>query len=355
MPSSKRTNGHRPTGLLHLLDPSLKLAPHPKQEDLNFNLYDTLDAVVQLTAIISEDAFSAQTLGQNREGNAILISSDGLLVTIGYLVVDAYSISIRTHGGKPVPAELVGYSHETGIAIIHALEKLPVKPIKLGKTDNLKENSPVIIAPYGGENHSISAKVASRREFAGSWEYMIENAIFTTPIHPNWSGAALISDEGKLCGIGSLWVNDAKKYEKKRQRDSADESLKDDPNNSPGNMFVPIDLLEPIYDDLISFGVASGQQRPWLGMYTSEEMNQLFVSGIIPDAPADLAEIEPGDIIVALNGQSVKTLSHMYKVLWSLGAAGIEIVIKLCRDGTDIDVTVKTDSRYSFMEKRKKH
>ena len=118
MPSSKRTNGHRPTGLLHLLDPSLKLAPHPKQKDLNFNLYDTLDAVVQLTAIISEDAFSAQTLGQNREGNAILISNDGLLVTIGYLVVDAYSISIRTHGGKPIPAELVGYSHETGIAII---------------------------------------------------------------------------------------------------------------------------------------------------------------------------------------------------------------------------------------------
>ena len=355
MSNIKRTNGHRPTGLLHLLDPSLKLASHPKQEDLDFNLYDALDAVVHLTAEIPEDAFSAQTLGKEREGNAVLISEDGLLLTIGYLVVDAHSIIIRAHGEKPIAAELIGYNHETGMAIIHALEKLSIKPIELGSSEDLEEDMSVIIAPYGGEHHSINATVASRREFTGSWEYMIDNAIFTVPIHPNWSGAALINNEGKLCGVGSLWVNDAKKSEINQLQDNADEFLKDNPKNSSGNMFVPIDLLEPIYDDLVSFGVASGEQRPWLGMYTSEIKNQLFVSGVIPGAPADLAEIEPGDIVVAINGHKVTTLSDMYKLIWSLGAAGIKIMLNLYRDSDDIDIMVKSDSRYNFMEKRKKH
>jgi S1-C subfamily serine protease len=355
MPSTKRTNGHRPTGLLHLLDPTLKLAPHPKQEDLSFDLYNALDAVVRLTAEIPEDAFSAKTLGQKREGNAVLISKDGLLLTIGYLVVDARSITIKAYGGQPVSAEVVGYDHETGLAIIHALGELPIIPIKLGSAKNLNEQDPVIIAPYGGEHHSISAKVASRREFAGSWEYMLENAIFTIPIHPNWSGAALINDEGTLCGIGSLWVDDAEQQNKAITADIADKTLKDSPKNSPGNMFVPIDLLKPIYDDLVSFGMVSGKQRPWLGIYTSEAMSQLFVSGVIPGAPADLAEIEPGDIITAINNQKVVNLVEMYRLLWSLGTAGSEITLNLLRDGDHIEIIVKSDSRYNFMEKRKMH
>jgi S1-C subfamily serine protease len=355
MPNTKRTNGHRPTGLLHLLDPTLKLAPHPNQEDLSFDLYNALDAVVRLTAEIPEDAFSAKTLGQEREGNAVLINEDGFLLTIGYLVVDARSINIKAYGGQPVSAEVVGYNHETGLAIIHALDKLPITPIKLGSAENLNEQDPVIIAPYGGEHHSISAKVVSRREFAGSWEYMIEKAIFTTPIHPNWSGAALINNEGKLCGIGSLWVDDAEQKNKKITGDITDEPQKNAPKNSPGNMFVPIDLLKPIYDDLVSFGMVSGKQRPWLGMYTSEAMDQLFVSGVIPGAPADLAEIEPGDIVIAINDQEVTSLNEMYQLMWSSGTAGSEITFNLRRDGDYIEIIVKSDNRYSFMEKRKNH
>ena len=355
MAGTKRTNGHRPTGLLHLLDPALKLAPHPKQENLNFDLNDVLNAVVRLTAKIPEDAFSAKTLGKEREGNAVLISEEGLLLTIGYLVVDARSITIKAHNDEPVSAELVGYNHETGMAIIHALGQLNTKPIKLGSSENLKEQDPVIIAPYGGVHHAVSAKVVSRREFTGSWEYLLENAIFTAPIHPNWSGAALIKDDGTLCGIGSLWVNDAEKENKNTFINLEDKTSKNDPNDSPGNMFVPIDLLKPIYEDLISFGIVTGQQRPWLGMYTSEVMNQLFISGVIPNAPADLAKIEPGDIVTAVNNQKVTNLSSMYKLIWSLGTAGAEITLSLRRDNDNIEITIISDSRYNFMEKRKKH
>jgi S1-C subfamily serine protease len=339
----ERANGHRPTGLLHILDPSLKLASHPKQENLEFDLFKALDSVVRLTAEISEDAFSAQTLGTEREGNAILISKDGLLLTIGYLVVDARSITIKAYGGEMVPAELVGYNHESGLAIIHALAPLPVEPISIGSAEKLNAQSPVIIAPYGGEHHSINARVVSRREFAGSWEYMLDKAIYTAPIHPNWSGAALITENGLLCGVGSLWVNDAEIKQNSQTKDS------------PGNMFVPIDLLKPIYNDLISVGIASGKQRPWLGMYTAETMDRLFVSGVIPDGPADLADVEPGDLIISINDHNLTNLPDMYRFIWSLGPAGTEITLNLRRDGGNIDIIVITDSRYRFMDKRKKH
>ncbi|MBT4588745.1 MAG: serine protease [Rhodospirillaceae bacterium] len=355
MAGIERANGHRPTGLLHLLDPTLKLAPHPQPENYDFDLFKSLDSVHRLTSEVPEDAFSAQTLGTEREGNAVLISEEGLLLTIGYLVIDARSITIKSYGGEPVQAELVGYNHESGMAIIHALAPLPVKPIEIGSAENLTKKDPVIIASYGGEHHSIAAEVASRREFAGSWEYMLDNAIFTTPIHPNWSGAALIDNDGKLCGLGSLWVNDAEKARQDMSLESLDKTQKSRQKDSPGNMFVPIDLLKPIYDDLISTGIAGGEQRPWLGMYTAEAMNRLFVSGVIPDAPADLAEVEPGDLIVGINDQDVPNLPAMYRLLWSLGPAGVEITLNLRRDGEDIDIVVTSDSRYSFMERRKNH
>ena len=343
MAGIERANGHRPTGLLHLLDPSLKLAPHPKQEDLDFDLNKALDSVVRLTSEVPEDAFSARTLGIEREGNAVLISDDGLLLTIGYLVVDARTITIKANGGVPVQAELVGYNHESGMAIIHALSPLSgsvdITPIAIGRAEDLAEKDPVIIAPYGGVNHSISASVVSRREFAGSWEYMLDNAIFTSPIHPNWSGAALIRSDGTLCGLGSLWVNDAEKSQK----------------DSPGNMFVPIDLLKPIYDDLVSKGIASGEQRPWLGLYTAEAMNRLFVSGVIPDGPADLSAVEPGDLITGINDQDVPSLPAMYRLLWSLGPASTDITLNLRLDGEDINIVITSDSRYSFMDRRKNH
>ena len=339
MAGIEKANGHRPSGLLHLLDPSLKLAPHPSQGDVSFDLDDALSPVVRLGSEVPESAFSARTLGTERQGNAVLISDDGILLTIGYLVVDAMTITLNGKGGQQVNAELVGYNHESGYALIHALGPLDLPILPMGSAEGLKEKDPVIIAPYGGADHSISGVVVSRREFSGSWEYLLENAIFTAPIHPNWSGAALIDSNGLLCGIGSLWVNDA--VAGKREK--------------PGNMFVPIDLLKPIYNDLVSTGRARGPSRPWLGIYTAEAMSRLFVSGIIPDGPAELAGVEAGDLIVGVNDQMVDQLADMYRLIWSLGAAGTEVILNLRRDGEDIDISVTSDSRYSFMEKRKQH
>ncbi|MDP6428103.1 MAG: S1C family serine protease [Rhodospirillales bacterium] len=339
MTGIERANGHRPSGLLHLLDPTLKLAPHPKQEDLSFDLDNALASVLRLGSEVPEEAFSARTLGTERQGNGIKIDDDNFILTIGYLVVDASRIVLNGRGGQEAEAELVGYSHETGLAVIHALQPLDLPSLPIGGADDLKEKEAIIIAPYGGAQHSISGAVASRREFAGSWEYMLDRAIFTTPIHPNWSGAALIRGDGKLAGVGSLWVNDAEKGKK----------------DSQGNMFVPIDLLKPIYEDLITVGRARGPMRPWIGMYTAEAMGRLFVSGIIPDGPSEMAGVEAGDLITGINDQAVTSLVDMYGKLWASGEAGVEVLINLRRDGEDIDIAVKSESRYTFMDRRRSH
>src|SRR5258707_2406146 len=108
----------------------------------------------------------------------------------------------------------------------------------------------MVIAAGGGEDSVSVATVVSRREFAGYWEYLIDGAIFTSPPRMDHSGAALINKEGELVGIGSLFVMDAM---------TPGERL-------PGNMFVPIDLLKPVLDEMVRTGAQHGSIRPWIGV-----------------------------------------------------------------------------------------
>lgn len=339
MATIRRANGHRPSGLLHLLDPALRLAPHPTQEDLPFDLASALSSVLRLTAKVPDDARSARTLGTDRQGNAVMIGDDGLALTIGYLVMDADSITLTAAGGVAARADLVGYNHESGLALVRALDPVDAPVLEIGDSTSLKEGESIIIAPCGDAQHAISGAIVSLREFAGSWEYLLDQAIFTTPIHPNWSGAALINGAGKLVGIGSLWVNDA-------------ESGRPD---SPGNMFVPVDLLKPIFDDLMKTGLARNEPRAWLGMYTAEAMGRLFISGVSPDGPAEEAGIEPGDLVIGVGGQSVATLSEMYRAVWSQGGAGTDIVLDIRRDGESLTITVESGNRYDFVNRPRNH
>lgn len=339
MAEIERANGHRPSGLLHLLDPALRLAPHPHQDDVDFDLATVLSSVVRLSSRVPQEAFSSRMLGTFRQGNGVHIGRDGLILTIGYLVVDATSISLYVTGGKTVEAELVGYNHESGFALVRASTPLDIASLEFGESEKLEEREDVIMAPYGGAQHAISGVVVSRREFAGSWEYLLDNAIFTAPIHPNWSGSALIGKDGKLRGIGSLWVADAEPGR----------------TDSPGNMFVPIDLLAPILDDLMTTGRASGEPNLWLGLYASQAMGRLFVSGVVPDGPAARAGMEPGDLISSVAGQALSSLGDMYRKIWSLGGPGTKVPFNIRRDGEDLEIAVESDDRYRFMGRYRRH
>ena len=339
MSEDGRVNGHRPRGLTHLLHPALKQAAPPKGEDLSFDLDHALDAVVGLSAEIPDDAFTAAILGTEREGNGVVIDDNGLVLTIGYLITEAIAVRLTKANGDVLAAAAIGYDYDTGFGLVRAVAPVGVTPLKMGSSADLEEREPIIVAGHGGRGQTIGGQVVSKREFAGYWEYMIDQAIFTAPPHPNWGGTALIGHDGTLRGIGSLYVEDAT---------AGTQSV-------PGNMMVPIDLLKPIMSDLITFGRVRGQQRPWLGLFTAEAMGHLFVAGVAPSGPADQAGLESGDVIVSLNGRTLDGMTDLYRQLWSIGPAGVIVHITVLRGGDAIDVPIPTANRYDFLKSPMEH
>jgi S1-C subfamily serine protease len=294
---------------------------------------ELLSAVVQLKTYINPEGRTVKGLGQQRAGSGIVIDDKGLILTIGYLMVEAHSAEVLTNSGRKSAAEVVGYDHDTGFGLLRAAEPLRVKPLALGKSADLKEQDQVLAASFGGRAGIAPAYVMSRREFAGGWEYLVPHAIFTAPAHSDWSGAALVSRDGKLVGVGSLVVGDVTGQGK----------------NLPGNMYVPIDLLPPIMADLISKGRVSGPGRPWLGLNTEEVRGRIFVSRVTRDGPAERAGINPGDIVVAVNGEPPRSLADFYRKVWSLGGAGTSVPLDLLQTSAVKRIDVKSMNRLDHL------
>jgi serine protease Do len=289
-------------------------------------------AVVRIKTYINPDGRTIGNLGREREGSGILIDDNGLVLTIGYLMVEAHAAEVATKAGRTVPANVVGYDHETGFGLLRTIEPLRLKPMALGRSAALKEHDPVLIASFGGV--VAPAHVVAKREFAGNWEYLLDEAIFTAPPHPAWSGAALISREGKLVGVGSLIVGDA--------------TGKDD--NTPGNMFVPIDRLPPILGDLIADGHAASPGTPWLGLTTVETHGLLLVGRVTPDGPAEKAGLRRGDVIVGVNGEAPKSMADFYRKVRAQGDAGATIPLEVLQDSATKRIPVQSMNRLDHLK-----
>jgi len=292
-----------------------------------------LSGVVRMKTFINPDGRTTQTLGREREGSAIVIDSNGLMLTIGYLMVEAHSAEVTTNDGQEVGANIVGYDHRTGFGLLQAVAPLRAQPFAFGKSAELKERDAVVVAAFGGPDNAEPAVVVSRREFAGNWEYLLDQAIFTAPPHPAWSGAALLNHEGKLVGVGSLIVGDAAGRGERM----------------PGNMFVPTDLLPAILADLIVSGRAAGPGRPWLGLQTDEMRGHLFVSGVTSQGPAERAGLKRGDVILGVNGEPVSHLPDFYRKLYAQGDAGTVIPLDVLRDKDKQRVEVKSINRLDHL------
>jgi S1-C subfamily serine protease len=297
-------------------------------------LDDMVAAVVRIKTFINPDGSSIANLGREREGSGIVIDESGLVLTIGYLMVEAHSAELVTNGGRTVPATIVGYDHETGFGLLRAIEPLKIKPLAIGKSGDVKEQDPELVASFGGAGMVLPVHVVSRREFTGSWEYLVDGAIFTSPPHPAWSGAALINREGKLVGVGSLIVGNASGETGER----------------PGNMFVPIDLLLPIMADLLANGRVSGPGRPWLGVNAQELQGNLVVGRVAPESPAAKSGIRRGDIIVGIDGDRTRTLGDFYRRLWSSGAAGVTVPLDVLSGGDRRRVEVQSINRLDSLK-----
>ena len=294
----------------------------------------TVDAlsVVKLRSKAVPNARSNRTLGPAREGTGVVIDADGLVLTIGYLILEAETVELSTANGTSFPAAVVGYDAATGLGLVKSLRPLPIKPVQFGRSSNVAVRDPVLIVGFDGV---APAYVVSRRQFTGYWEYLLDEAIYTAPVTVNWSGAALLSRDGTLLGIGSLSVPDAV-----------------GPGSQvPGNLFVPIDLLNPLLGDLVNRGKSSAPPRPWLGVQTQEVHGNVIVTQISPDSPAEAA-VRPGDVIVAVGDQVVKGQADFYVRLWSRGQAGVEIPLEILREGRIQKVTVKSIDRDTYYRAR---
>ena len=316
------------------LGPEIPANARPRVQDYGFDLEEALSSVLSIRTHIPDDGFTADTLGTERGGNAALISSDGLVVTIGYLVTEAETVWLFDGDGKAIPAHVVGYDQETGFGLVQALQKLDLPPLELGSSDALRVGDPAILAGCGGVKHAVSVEVVARREFAGYWEYMLDNAIFTAPPHPLWGGSALIGSDGTLRGIGSLYV---------QQSTDGKESV-------DVNMVVPIDILKPIMEDLMRFGKTSKPPRPCLGMFTTEVDARVLVAGVADNGPAQRADVQLGDIVLGVGGQPINDMAQMYRKIWSQGAAGAEIPLNLQRSGDLVEVHVQSISRGDLLK-----
>jgi S1-C subfamily serine protease len=310
-------------------------AVRPKQEDYGYDLDRALMAVVGVHTKIPEDAFTAETLGTERMGHGVLIRDRGVVLTIGYLVTEAQEVWLTPNEGPPVPGHVLAYDQETGFGLVQALAQLSLPALTIGRSSDTRVGDPVVVGGAGGRARSVAARIVAKQEFAGYWEYVLDEAIFTTPAHPNWGGTALIGPAGELLGVGSLQMQQAPERGK------------------PGgdlNMIVPIDLLKPILEDMLKSGRANRPPRPWLGLYATEIEDKIVVVGLAKGGPAQKAGLNTGDVVLSVGGGEVSDLATLYRRIWARGAAGVDIPLTIYREGRTFDQTVASSDRNRFFK-----
>ncbi len=291
-----------------------------------------LRSLVAVRASIPENAFTANTLGTSREGSGVVIRENGLVLTIGYLITEAEEVWLTRHDGKVVPAHALAYDQESGFGLVQALAPLDLPALPIGDSDGTVLGDPVVLAD--GEGHYVRGNIVAKQEFAGYWEYLLDEAIFIAPAHPSWGGAALIDAESRLIGIGSL------RLQMSRGGEIADI-----------NMAVPINLLKPILDDLLNHGEFNRLPRPWLGAYSAESNGEVVVMSVTENGPAAQAGLRRGDVISEIRDDEIDGLADFYRKLWKTGPPGSEIPMRILRDGREAWLRVRSADRNDFLRK----
>lgn len=300
-----------------------------------------LKSVVTVQANIPEDGFTASILGTERSGSGIVIRDNGLVLTIGYLITEAETIWLTTRGGRVMPGHALAYDQETGFGLVQALGRLDLPAVRLGQSGKAEVGDPVTLA--GGQGDAVQARIVTKQEFAGYWEYVLDEAIFTAPAHPNWGGTAVIGPTGDLIGIGSLQLE--------RETQTGEQKSE----GEPLNMNVPIDLLKPHLETLLTRGRLDRPARPWLGLYATEIEDRVVVIGLAGRGPAQRADVHTGDIVLAVAGTQVSDLAEFFRAVWALGPAGVDVPLTVYRDGRTFAVQIRSADRSQFLKTPRMH
>ena len=293
-------------------------------------------SIVEIKSYIPENARTAKSLGTERLGTGVVIDKRHIL-TIGYIVVESEKIDIRLPDGKTVPGKLVGYDHQTGFGILRTLVPTNLAPLRLGNSDKIKDEDLLFVMPFPTQSRGSAGKAVSRRPFTGYWEYYLEKPIYVYPMNQAWAGSPVLNDRGEILGIGSLYI-----------ADTVSPGIM-----SPGNMFVPINILKPILKDLIRDGRRTKNINPYLGLSADDLTGVLNVSRVSKNGPAEQSGIQAGDLIISVNGTNVKSMEQFYKTAWKSGGPGSLVKIEVERDKKNLSFTLKSIDRMDFFIKNK--
>jgi S1-C subfamily serine protease len=312
----------------------------PKAETLGFDLDGCLKSMVLVHSEVPEDAFTAGVLGTRRVGNGVVITHDGrqVVLTIGYLITEAEGIWLTAAGGQVVQGHALAYDQVTGFGLVMPLGRLNVPSLPLGSSAALNPGDELTVIGFGGAEHALASRLVARREFAGYWEYLLDEALFTAPAYPLWGGSALLDQTGHVAGIGSLLIQ---------------ETI--DGERFDVNLFVPVELLRPILEPLVTFGRVNRAARPWLGLYTGEQQGNLLVGGVMPEGPAHRAGIAPDDQVLEVAGDAVTSLAEFYRAIWSRGDAGVEVPLTIQRGERTLHLTLQSISREQMLKQPQRH
>jgi S1-C subfamily serine protease len=304
--------------------------PASAQEDFE----TVLKAIVQVKAQIPEDARTARILGTEREGNGVVIDPQGLVLTIGYLILEAERVTVTAPNGEEFPAQFVGYDFDTGFGLVRVQAPWGIAPVELGASDAIQTGQPMLVVGFGGKDVVQGVRLVAQKEFAGYWEYLLEKALFTAPHFGSFAGAALLGPDAKLLGIGSLFT----------------QVSVEGVGTIPCNLFVPIDLLKPILEDMKLTGRGRKSSRPWLGLHADESHGRVVVIRTTPGGPADKAGIKTSDIILTVKDQPVKGLADFYRQVWALGPARVSVPMRVLQDVQVREVTIQSADRYDYLK-----
>ena len=309
-------------------------AAQPRPQRYGYDLDRALTSVLQLSTTVPADAFTADTLGRERMGHGVVIGEDGVVLTIGYLVTEAASVWLTAHDGRVIPGTVIGFDGETGFGLVQALGRLRLPALPLGQSSAVDIGDHVVIAGAGGRRRSVAAQIVMKQEFAGYWEYVLEEALFVSPPHPHWGGTAVIDERGELIGIGSLQLQ--------QEEGQRSETV---------NMVVPIDLLKPILPGMLATGRTGRPPRPWLGLFAAEINGRVTIAGVIPGGPSEKAGLEVGDVVMGANGEEPRTLAAFFHAVWKAGPAGTPVALRVLREGSPMAVTIASTDRALLLKK----
>ena len=287
-------------------------------------------AVVRIRSVFPANASSADTLGTERVGNGVVIDDEGTILTLAFLTREAQTIEVIGPNKESVAATLIGYDFNTGFSLLRTNKPLGITPIKLGQSSSLAVGDRSIVAGAGGDQELQLIQVVGRKEFAGSWEYLLEDAIFTAPAFADFSGASLINNKGQLVGIGYLFTS----------------VFLQEYGLVPCNMFIPIDALTPILADLKIFGRSLKAKRPWLGINVEEAHGRVFINRVTAGGPADKTGLKAKDMIISVDGKEVHGLADFYRKIWSVGDAGVMVPLTILKGDKILDIKILSADRY---------